>query len=387
MRLYCQPGLSSRVVQALRTRLERTLKMAEEGRARSRSRGREAAESETPDMPEGGPGVPEEAQGMPEGTPGDMAAVPGMPEGTPGDMAAMPGMSEGTPGVMTATLPLAPDGMELLNLAERISECATKIGNVTENLAIALDDFNQGRMELRKGFQELSEQIKSTAHCITTMTSGVSFQSGEITKLLKAFDRWAATGRWALAGSQTVETNIQGVQGEVGKQAKKLEASLNGGFESLGGHVQELVKLLREQSQGMAIPGGIPVSEGATETETPLTPGAIGAPAVGTPVMGAPGSNWTCWIYQLRRSAIARYRIHQFRGSAIAWIGSWCSWQILPPPALPVSLFMAFCPEQPNGPRPSTPLPIPTPCQRAGIVTRDAGTGVQRTLSTDGISS
>ena len=35
--------------------LERTLKMAEEGRARSGSRGREAAESETPDMPEGGP--------------------------------------------------------------------------------------------------------------------------------------------------------------------------------------------------------------------------------------------------------------------------------------------------------------------------------------------
>ena len=53
----------------------------------------------------------------------------------------------------------------------------------------------------------------------------------------------------------------------------------------------------------------------------------------------------------------------------------------LPPPALPVSLFMAFCPEQPNGPRPNTPLPIPTPCQRVGIVTRDAGTGVQRTLS------
>ena len=70
MRLYCQPGLSSRVVQALRTRLERTLKMAEEGRARSRSRGREAAESETPDMPEGAPGVPEEALGMTEGNPG-----------------------------------------------------------------------------------------------------------------------------------------------------------------------------------------------------------------------------------------------------------------------------------------------------------------------------
>ena len=40
----------------------------------------------------------------------------------------------------------------------------------------------------------------------------------------------------------------------------------------------------------MAIPAAIPMSEGATETGTPLTPGAIGAPAVGAPVMGAPGS-------------------------------------------------------------------------------------------------
>ena len=50
MRLYCQQGFSSRIVQALRTRLERTLRMAaEEGhshggssRIRSRSRGRGA---------------------------------------------------------------------------------------------------------------------------------------------------------------------------------------------------------------------------------------------------------------------------------------------------------------------------------------------------------
>ena len=86
---------------------------------------------------------------------------------------------------------------------------------MTEDLAITLDHFNHGRVELQKGFQELSTQIKSTAHCITTMTSGVSFQAGEITKLLKAFDRWATTGRWALAGSQSVETNIQGVLGTV----------------------------------------------------------------------------------------------------------------------------------------------------------------------------
>ena len=201
-------------------------------------------------------------------------------------------MPEGVPGDMTAAPPPAPSGMEVLELTQKISECATRIGNVTEDLAITLDHFNHGRVELQKGFQELSTQIKSTAHCITTMTSGVSFQAGEITKLLKAFDRWATTGRWALAGSQSVETNIQGVRGEVEKQAKKLEASLSSGFESIGGHLQELVKLLREQPQSAAVPAAVPASvpDGATDTGTPLTPGAIGAPAVGAPVVGVPGT-------------------------------------------------------------------------------------------------
>ena len=375
MRLYCQPGLSSRVVQALRTRLERTLKMAEEGRARSRSRGREAAESETPDMPEGAPGVPEEALGMTEGNTGMTEGAPDMSEG-------VPGVPERVPDELTAVPPPASSGMEILELAQKLSECTTKIGKVIEDLGLTFDEFNNGRLELRKGFQELSTQIKGTNHCITTMTAGVAFQAGEVTKLLKAFDRWANTSRWALAGSQTVETNIQGVQGEVEKQAKRLEASLNSGLETLGGHIQELVKLLREQPQGMAIPGAIPVSEGATETETPLTPGAIGAPAVGAPVMGAPGS--TGRAGSTSSGGVPLPGTGSTSSGGVPLPGSAPGAHVtttLPPPALPVSLFMAFCPEQPNGPRPSTPLPIPTPCQRVGIVTRDAGTGVQRTLS------
>ena len=388
MRLYCPPGLSSRVVQALRTRLGRTLRMAdEEGRARSRSRGREADESGTPSMPEG-------TMGMPEGTPGMPEGAPGMPEGTPG-------MTEGNPDDVTASLPPAPSVVNVAEvlavsteLAKRISECATKIGNVTENLAIALDDFNQGRMELHKGFQELSEQIKSTAHCITTMTSGVSFQSGEITKLLKAFDRWAATGRWALAGSQTVETNIQGAQGEVETQAKKLEASLKSGFENIGGHLQQMARLLREQAPSVAVltaaPGVIP--EGTGDAGTPLTTPAVGTPAVGTPEVGAPAvgapvggaPGTTGGTGSTSSGGLPLPGTGSTSSGGLPLPGSAPGAHVttvLPPPALPVSLFMAFCPEQPNGPRPNTPLPIPTPCQRVGIVTRDAGTGVQRTLS------
>ena len=47
----------------------------------------------------------------------------------------------------------------------------------------------------------------------------------------------------ALAGTQSVETNIQGVQGEVEKQAQKLETNLKEGFESIGGYLQEVVRL------------------------------------------------------------------------------------------------------------------------------------------------
>ena len=52
-----------------------------------------------------------------------------------------------------------------------------------------------------------------------------------------------------------------------------------------------------------------------------------------------------------------------------------------PPPTLPDSLFMAYCPERPGEQRPSVPMGISTPSQRTGIVTRDPGSGALRTLS------
>ena len=89
------------------------------------------------------------------------------------------------------------------------------------------------------------------------MTSGVSFQAGETTKLLKAFDRWAATGRWALTGNQSVKANIQGVQSEVEKQTKKLETNLSRGFDSIGRHLREMVRLLEERAQNAAAPDAV----------------------------------------------------------------------------------------------------------------------------------
>ena len=93
--------------------------------------------------------------------------------------------------------------------------------------------------------------------------------------------------------------------------------------------------------------------------------------------------HWTCWIYQFRRSAIARYGIHQFRGVAIAWIGSWCPCHngFATSGVASVALYGVLSGTAEWAETKYTPLPIPTPCQRAGIVTRDAGMGVQRTLS------
>ena len=409
MRLYCQQGLSSRVVQALRTRLERTLRMAaEEGhghdgssRIRSRSRGR-GAEADAANLgPENSAVSGSTGAGM-----GDVAGHPAGAEVGDGtvplaDGSVPPGgtMPEGTPGDVNAPFPPVPpvttppgdvNAAEVLavstELTRKILECSNRLANVSEDLAITMEHFTQGKMEMKKGFEELSAQIQNQATCITTMTSGVSFQAGETTKLLKAFDRWAATGRWALAGNQSVEANIQGVQSEVEKQTKKLETNLSLGFDSIGRHLREMVRLLEERAQNAAAPAavggtGTPISPGGISTSgvaippmtgilggstipghavgdagTPLTPGAVIAPGTTGPAgIAIPGGSTS-------------------PGPAPASA-------VPPPPAEPVSLFMAFCPEQPNGPRPNAPLPIPTPCQRVGIVTRDAGTGVQRTLS------
>ena len=299
MRLYCQQGFSSRIVQALRIRLERTLRMAaEEGhghggssRIRSRSRGR-GAEADAANLgPETSTVLDSTGAGM-----GDVAGPPAGAEVGDGtvplaDGSVPPGgtMPEGTPGDVNAPFPPVPpvitppgdvNAAEVLavstELARKISECSNRLANVSEELAITMEHFTQGRVEMKKGFGELSVQIQNQATCITTMTSGVSFQAGETTKLLKAFDRWAATGRWALTGNQSVEANIQGVKSEVEKQTKKLETNLSLGFDSIGRHLREMVRLLEERAQNAAAPAAV------GGTGTPITPGGISTSGINT---------------------------------------------------------------------------------------------------------
>ena len=402
MRLYCQQGVSSRVVQALRTRLERTLRMAaEEGhghdgssRVRSRSSGRGAEADAANSGPETSTVLDGTGAGMGDGAGPSAGAEVGDGTVPLADGSVPPGrtMPEGIPGDVNAPFPPAPpvvnppggvNAAEVLavstELARQISECANRLASVTEDLGITMEHFTQGKMEIKKGFEELSAQILNQATCITTMTSGVSFQAGETTKLLKAFDRWAATGRWALAGNQPVEANIRGVQSEIEKQTERLETNLSYGFESIGKHLQEMVRLLEERAQSTALPSAVGGSG------TPITPGGIGTSGIAIPPMaGSLGGSAN------PGHAMGGEGIPHIPGTASApgTTGPAPAPAVPPlPPAVPpraaepVSLFMAFCPEQPNGPRPNAPLPIPTPCQRVGIVTRDAGTGVQRTLS------
>ena len=54
---------------------------------------------------------------------------------------------------------------------------------------------------------------------------------------------------------------------------------------------------------------------------------------------------------------------------------------------LPTSLFLAFCPETPGGQRPSAPSGEVTPCQRVGILTKDAGSKSAAYPVSDGLPS
>ena len=272
-------------------------------RIRSRSRGR-GAEADAANLgPENSTVLDSTGAGM-----GDVAGPPAGAEVGDGtvplaDGSVPPGgtMPEGTPGDVNAPFPpfppvITPPGdvnaAEVLavstELARKISECSNRLANVSEELAITMEHFTQGRVEMKKGFEELSVQIQNQATCITTMTSGVSFQAGETTKLLKAFDRWAATGRWALAGKQSVEANIQGVKSEVEKQTKQLETNLSLGFDSIGRHLREMVRILEERAQNAAAPAAV------GGTGTPITPGGISTSGITIPPMaGSLGGSTT----------------------------------------------------------------------------------------------
>ena len=215
MRLYHQPGLSNRVVSALRNRLERVLlgmsadgdarvhgngahgEEGDEHRGRSRSRGRAATEAH------GSPGL------NADGGPG--AEIP--------PVEALPGEAEKSVLMVSNAL------------AKSIGDCASKLTTLTEDLGLAVENVSDARKELSKGFSELREQLKAQSYGTTAVTGAVSHQSAEIVKLLKAFDKFSHAGKWALSGNETIENNVKAVREEIKTQGDRLEQCLQGGFE------------------------------------------------------------------------------------------------------------------------------------------------------------
>ena len=376
MRLYHQPGLSNRVVSALRNRLERVLlgmsadgdarahgngahgEEGDEHRGRSRSRGRAATEA--------------------HGSPGLNA------DGGPG--AEMPPL-EALPGEAEKSVLMVNNA-----LAKNICDCASKLATLTEDLGLAVENVGDARKELSKGFSELREQLRAQTYGTAAVTGAVSHQSAEIVKLLKAFDKFSHAGKWALSGSETIENNVKAVREEIKTQGEKLGQCLQGGFEEVSRHLKELVRV-------MGTPEGI-------HRDTPETPdmgaffppnppfnppGMVGptetaaAPASGPPMPAAPASG-----YPLPAAPASGYPMPAEPASGRPMPAAPASGHSMPagvgaglppPPTLPDSLFMAYCPERPGGPRPAAPMGISTPSQRTGIVTKDPGSGALRTLS------
>ena len=374
MRLYHQPGLSNRVVSALRNRLERVLlgmsadgdarahgngahgEEGDEHRGRSRSRGRTATEAHE------SPGLNEDV-----GLGAEIPPVEALPE-------------EAEKSVL----------MVSNALAKNIGDCASKLTTLTEDLGLAVENVSDARKELSKGFSELREQLKAQSYGTTAVTGAVSHQSAEIVKLLKAFDKFSHAGKWALSGNETIENNVKAVREEIKTQGEKLGQCLQGGFEEVSRHLKELVRVMgtpegihrdtpETPDMGAFFPPNPPVNPPGMvgPTETAAVPGAglpggtppsmrmSAAPASGHPLPAAPASG-----YPMPAAPASGHPMPAGVGAGLP-----------PPPTLPDSLFMAYCPERPGEQRPTAPMGISTPSQRTGIVTRDPGSGVLRTLS------
>ena len=310
MRLYHQPGLSNRVVSALRNRLERVLlgmsadgdarahgngahgEEGDEHRGRSRSRGRTATEAhEGPGLNEGvGPGA--------EIPPVEAAEIP--------PVEALPEEAEKSVLMVSNAL------------AKNIGDCASKLTTLTEDLGLAVDNVSDARKELSKGFSELREQLKAQSYGTTAVTGAVSHQSAEIVKLLKAFDKFSHVGKWAMSGNETIENNVKAVREEIKTQGERLEQCLQGGFEEVSRHLKELVCVMgtpegihmdtpetpERVEMGGFFPPNPPVNPPGMvgPTETAAVPGAglpggtppsmrmSAAPASGPPMPAAPAS-------------------------------------------------------------------------------------------------
>jgi len=278
--------------------------------------------------------------------------------------------ADGGPGVEVPAVEPLPEEAETSvlvvsnALARNIRDCAFKIASLTEDLGLAVTNVSDARAELLKGFSELKEQFKAQIYGTTAVTGAVSHQSAEIVKLLKAFDKFAHAGKWALSGNDTVENNVKAVREEIKTQGEKLGQCLQSSFEEVNRHLKELVRLMGTQ-EGIHRDTPETPDMGAFPPPNPPVhpPGMVGpTETAGVPGAGLPGG--TPPSVTLPAAPASGYPMPAAPASGHA---------MPPPPTVPESLFWAYCPERPGEQRPSVPMGIATPSQRTGVVTKDPG--------------
>ena len=345
-RLYLPRGLSTRVVRAVSQRLEQVLAMASDGVADARTRSRSPVRAaETRDL--GDATMNTGVHGQPEGT---------LPEGTvdlPGGMPVLDTMVAAPPGVDV----VGPNPSEPEMWKQTLEKVLSKLQGVSFELSASVDAFGDQQDKLRSELSALGAKLDAQSAALTTVGASMASEVVEINKLLRAFDKFASLFKWTFSGKNTVEGNMAILQQTMMDQKAEFESTMVTALSKMSTLLEKLVENTRKDD-------GLPSEAATFPPPAPETPGPLGGvPAFPLPNQPPPPP------------ATAAVNPPKAAGLGVAGSGA---------AGLPTSLFMAFCPETPGGQRPSEPTGEVTPCQRAGILTKDAGTHQQRTLSPTG---
>ena len=366
-RLYLQRGLSSRVVQAVSERLERILAMASDGVARTRSRS-PIREDGTRGVGDGdatvNTGLPNQPEGtLPEGT-------VDMPEGAPGlnDMAAAPpevGLVDPTPS-------------EPEIWKQTLEKVLVKLQSTSFDLSASIDASVDHQDKLKAELSALAKKIDAQSSALTTVGASLATEVVEINKLLRAFDKFAQLFRWTFSGKNSFETNVAILQQTVIDQRVEFETSMVTALSKMSTILEKIAEnTMRNEAR--------PSEAAMFPPPAPTTPGPVGGipayplptppqvpPAMAAGAATAAGATVATGAAKAASAATAAVNPPKAAGAGAGG------------ERVPVSLFMAFCPEVSGGQRPTVPTGEETPCQRAGIFTRDAGSQQPRTLSPTG---
>ena len=289
-RLYVQRGLSDRVVTAIVRRLERALTMSssnrvdavEETRTRSRSRTRDEVAGTAP----GGTGDADApASGGEAGDPTGSPGAPGVPLPSAVETAVPDSGVPTGPGGVAVEQPIYVDPntpvhqvLDASNqLAMRIGYCTNALVSVGHDLSVSTDSFTTGQVSLRTALEEITTSLQAQTAAVTTLGAGLTFETTEITRLLKAFDRFAATFKWTM---NSMEKNLQSIQQAIEDQTGNVVAAVQTGFEGVEKQLRAVAAVLERIAQNTASQAVPP-----PPTFPPFPPpGGLTAPAsVGVP--------------------------------------------------------------------------------------------------------